>query len=65
MKTLRSIDNQNYQRFALQKVVSARAAAGDVAGALRLSLDESETPEERGAAIEGLGQGVDARLSLK
>ncbi len=65
LKTLRSIDDQNYQRFALEKVVSARATAGDVAGALRLALEESKTPEERRSALEGLGRGVDTRLSLK
>jgi hypothetical protein len=65
LKTVRSIDDQNYQRFALQSVVSARATAGDVAGALRLCLEESKTPEERRSALEGLGQGVDTRLSFK
>jgi hypothetical protein len=65
LKTIRSIDDENYQRFALNRVVSTRATAGDVAGALRLCLDEFETPEERRAALEGLGQGVDNRLSQK
>jgi hypothetical protein len=65
LKTLQSDDDEFYRRYALQKVVSARATAGDVAGALRLCLDESKTPAERRAAIEGLGQGVDTRLSLK
>jgi len=65
LTTLRSIDDQNYQRFALERVVSARATAGDVAGALRMALDDSKTPEERRSALEGLGQGVDTRLSLK
>jgi hypothetical protein len=65
LKTVRSIDDQNYQRFSLQRVVSARAMVGDVAGALRLCLDESKTPEERRSALEGLGQGVDTRLSFK
>jgi RNA polymerase sigma factor (sigma-70 family) len=65
LKTVRSIDDQNYQRFALERVVSARATAGDVAGALRLGLDESKTPEERRSALEGLGRGLDARFSLK
>jgi hypothetical protein len=63
VKTIRSIDDQNYQRLALNNVVSARAISGDVAGALRLALDESKTPQERRSAIEGLGQGVDTRLS--
>ena len=65
LKTLRSDDDEHFRRSALQKVVSARATAGDVAGALRLCLDESKTPAERRAALEGLGQGVDTRLSLK
>ena len=64
LKTVRSIDDPNYQRFTLERVVSARATAGEVAGALRLCLDESKTPEERRRALEGLGRGVDARLSL-
>jgi hypothetical protein len=64
LKTVRSIDDPNYRRFALERVVSARATAGDVAGALRLGLDESKTPEERRSVLEGLGRGVDARLSL-
>ena len=62
LKTIRSIDAPNYQRFALERVVSARATAGDVAGALRVCLDESKTPEERRAALEGLGRGVDLAL---
>ena len=57
LKTVRSIDDPNYRRFALESVVSARATAGDVAGALRLGLDESKTPEERRSALEGLGRG--------
>ena len=65
LKTVRSIDDVNYQRSALQKVVSARATAGDVATALRLGLAESKTPDERRAALEGLAQGVETRLSLK
>lgn len=65
LKTLRSIDDQNYQRFALERVVSARASAGDVAGALRLGLSEAKTPDERRSALAGLGRGVDTRLSLK
>lgn len=65
VKTVRSIDDPNVQRFAFLKVVSARATAGDVAGALRLCLDESRTPEDRRSALESLGRGVDARLSLK
>ena len=65
LKTFRSIDEQNYHRFALQRVVSARATAGDVAGALRLCLEEPKTQEERLSALEGLGEGVDMRLSLK
>ncbi len=65
LEILRSIGDRNYQEFALQRVVSARATAGDVAGALRLALDESKTPDERRSALEGLGQGVDTRLSLR
>ena len=65
LKALRSDDDEHYRQYALQKVISARATAGDVAGALRLCLDESKTPAERRAALEGLGQGVDTRLSLK
>jgi hypothetical protein len=65
LKTLHSDDDEFYRRTALQKVVSARATAGEVAGALRLCLEESKTPAERRAALEGLAQGVDTRLSLK
>jgi hypothetical protein len=63
--TLRSIDEEVYRQTALRQVVAARATAGDVAGALRLALDESKTPAERRSALQGLRQGVDARLSLK
>ena len=65
VKTVRTINDRNFQRSALQNVVSARATAGDVAGALRLSLDESKTPDERRSALEGLGSGVHTRLSFK
>jgi hypothetical protein len=65
LKTIGSIDDPNYQQFNLTNVVSARAVAGDVAGALHLALDEFKTPQERRSALEGLGQGVDARLSQK
>jgi RNA polymerase sigma factor (sigma-70 family) len=65
LRTVRSYDDEFYRRSALQKVVFARATAGDVGGALRLALDEAKTPEQRLAALEGLGQGVDARLSVK
>jgi tetratricopeptide (TPR) repeat protein len=63
-KAVRSIDDQTYQQRALKLVVSTLATAGDIAGALRLCLNESRTPVERQAALEGLGQGVEARLSL-
>jgi hypothetical protein len=65
LKTVRSIGDELYERSALLNVVSARAMAGDVAGALRLCLDESKTPDEPRSALEGLGQGVESRLSLK
>jgi hypothetical protein len=65
LSTLRSDDDEFFRRIALQKVVSARANAGDLAGALQLCQDEPKTPAERRAALEGLGQGVDTRLSLK
>jgi hypothetical protein len=65
LKTVQSDDEEYYRRSALQTVVLARATVGDVAGALRISLDESKTPEERRSALEGPGHGVDARLSLK
>jgi RNA polymerase sigma factor (sigma-70 family) len=65
LKTLQSDGDEFYRRYALQMVVSARATAGNVADALRLCLDESKTPAERRAALEGLGHGVDTRLSLK
>jgi hypothetical protein len=64
LKTVRSIDDESYQRSALEKVVSARATAGDVAGSLRLALDESKTPAERLAALEGVARGVDTRLQF-
>jgi RNA polymerase sigma factor (sigma-70 family) len=63
LQTLRSIDDEFYERSGLERIVSARATAGDVAGALRLCLKESKTQEERVAALQGLGQGVDTRLS--
>ncbi len=63
--TVRSIDDQNYRRSALGAVVTARATAGDVANALRLCLDEPMTPEQRLSALQGLGDGVRTRLSLK
>ncbi len=65
MQTIRSIDDQNYRRFALGAVVTARATAGDVASALRLCLDESKTPDERLSALQGVGEGVTNRLSLQ
>jgi hypothetical protein len=65
LKTVRSIDDQSFQRLALRRVVSSRATAGDVAGALRLCLDEFKTPEDRNSALEGLAQGVDTRLEIK
>jgi len=65
LKTVRSIDDPNSQRFAPAGVVAARAVAGDVAEALRVGLDESKTPEERQSALEELGQGVATRLSLR
>ena len=56
LKTVRSIDEPNYQRNGLQKVISARATAGDVATALRLGLAEFRRPDERRAALEGAGR---------
>jgi RNA polymerase sigma factor (sigma-70 family) len=64
LKTARAIRDPMYQEWALQRIISARATAGDVAEALRLVLDESKTPEERRAALQGLGQGVEIRLAL-
>ncbi len=58
LKTVRSIGDQNSQSFALQKVVSARATAGDVAGAAsagsRRGPDASRTP----SGSEGTGGGT-------
>ena len=65
LKTVRSIDDPNYVRSALQRVIAARATAGDVAGAFRLCLSETKTPDERRSALEGLAEGVDARFTLK
>jgi tetratricopeptide (TPR) repeat protein len=65
LKTVRSDQEKGYQQNALHKIVSARATAGDVAGALRLCLEECKTPENRLAALEGLARGVEWRFSLK
>jgi RNA polymerase sigma factor (sigma-70 family) len=65
LRTVRSDDEKSFQQNALKKVASARATAGDVAGALRLCLEECKTPENRLAALEGLARGVEWRFSLK
>jgi tetratricopeptide (TPR) repeat protein len=65
LKTVRSDQEKGYQQNALNKIVSARATAGDLAGALRLCLEECKTPENRLAALEGLARGVEWRFSLK
>ncbi len=66
VQTIRTIDETWHRSDALQSVVMARATAGDVAGALRLAVDESiAPPEERRRAFQGLGLGLDKRLSLK
>jgi hypothetical protein len=63
LKTMRELA-ENQRGFALRRIVSARAAAGDVAGALDLATREARTSDERRRALEGFGQGVDARLKL-
>ena len=65
LRTVRSDDEKGYRQSALQRVVSARAIAGDVTGALRICLDECKTAQERLSALEGLGRGVETRLSQK
>ena len=65
LQTTRSMDEENSEQSALQKVVSARATAGDLAEALRLCLEESKTPAERKFALQGLGEGLETRLSQK
>ena len=62
LKTVRSIDDQNDRGRALVRVVSARATAGDVAGALQVGLAESKTP--RGATFGPAGAGAGRRCSL-
>jgi hypothetical protein len=39
--------------------------AGDAAGALRLIRDEAKAPGECCSVLEGLGRGVETRLSLE
>lgn len=65
LKTVRSIDDPNSQRTGLQRVVEARAVAGDLEGALRLVNAEANAPESRRWSLEGLGRGIDTRLSVK
>ena len=65
LKSLGAIVDENYRRFALEKIVTARAAAGDVKGALDLAIKDARTTEERRSALEGVGQGVWTRLLLE
>jgi tetratricopeptide (TPR) repeat protein len=65
LETLRSIDDDLDEPSALKRIVSARAAAGDVSAALEIAIHESKTRAERRFALEGLAEGVDSRLSLE
>lgn len=64
LQTARMIDDPWYQLDALERVIQARAMVGDIAGALRLGLNESKTPDERRVALAGVGVGVETRVSL-
>ena len=63
LEVFRSLEDPPFRPSALGKIVAARATAGDVAGALRLALDESRSPAERRMGLQGLGEGVTARLT--
>ena len=65
LKSLGTIDDENDRRTALEQVVSARAAAGDVKGALDMAVKNAKTPGERRSALEAVGQGVEIRLLLE
>ena len=58
----RSIRDTYFRDYSLQRIVAARATAGDVAGALDLALGEAKGPGERRMALVGLAEGVAARL---
>jgi hypothetical protein len=63
-ETLGEIRDPLHQARGFEKVVEARAVAGDVAGALRLALDSSLPLVLRQPALTGLGRGVSERLDL-
>lgn len=65
LKAVQSIDDPDFQRMALQHVVEVRAVAGDIEGALRLIKAEATEPDSRRSSLEGLGRGIDSRLSIK
>jgi hypothetical protein len=63
--TLRSIEDERSRKYALERVVAARAASGDVKGALDLAIKEARNDRDRAVALRGLAQGVETRLSLE
>ena len=59
----RAIGDTYLRYYALNQVIVARATAGDVAGAFRLALEEAKSPGDRRFALQGLAEGVTARLT--
>jgi hypothetical protein len=65
LKTLGTLVDDNYRRFTLEKIISARATAGDVKGALDLAIGSARTVDEKRSALQGLGEGVENRLRME
>ena len=65
LKSLGTFDDGSFRRRALEQVVSARATAGDVKGALDLAIKDAKTTAEKRAALGALGEGVEIRLQLE
>ena len=55
LKSLSTLNEETYRGRALEQVVAARAAAGDVEGALDLATKDAKTVAERRAAFAGRG----------
>jgi hypothetical protein len=65
LKIQRAIRDELDRCSALERLVRVRAAAGDVAEALRLALEEPRSPSERRSALQGIGRGIDDRFRLE
>src|SRR5262249_47415310 len=65
LKPVREIEVETLRTNSFESVTGDRAAAGDMAEAVRLASEEGKTPREPRSGLEAVAKGVVLRLKLE